>query len=162
MLAVALISYFQSRQAVGPIVAAKPSLSATLPPGEVHSSINAPTGNPTDTPGNGAGGTTQISAITSPTPPPASPSPPHAIPSSQNRCGAPPNPWGYNFCKGSHFHNAPSDFCSYFICSSTFWTKPDGYVEECVDGQFSHSGAQGRGCEGHLGSGRALLAPEAS
>lgn len=190
LLAIALIGYVQSRQAVGPIAAAKPLLSAALPSdsgGESASSTsqrspapaepsrkpadtatgNPPenstgkpngksTSNPTVTPGNGPGGTpipTPISAITRPTPPP--------IPSSQNLCGAPPNPWGYNFCEGSHFHKAPSNFCSYFICSSVFWTKAGGYVVECADSQYSHSGEGAKGCEGHGGPWRPLLAPEA-
>src|SRR5207249_3463588 len=31
-----------------------------------------------------------------------------------NLCGAPANPWGYNFCGGSFIYSPPVGFCTYF------------------------------------------------
>jgi hypothetical protein len=50
------------------------------------------------------------------------------------------NPWGYDFNAGSLIYNPNSGFCNYFTCVSTFWTKTSGYVVECGNGKYSHSG----------------------
>jgi hypothetical protein len=85
-------------------------------------------------------------------PPPLPPPPP-------DLCGAPPNPWGYNFCSGSVITSPPSNFCAYFACIPSFWTNTNGYVEECLDGLYSHSGGQPGSCSHHVGNWRALLSP---
>jgi hypothetical protein len=77
-----------------------------------------------------------------------------------NTCGAPPNPWGYNFCgRGGTVRVAPSDFCSYFNCIPSFWKLTNGYVAQCRDGLFSHSGGVRGACSSHGGVGRALNGP---
>lgn len=50
------------------------------------------------------------------------------------------NPWGYDFNPGSKIYNPNSGFCSYFSCVTTFWKDTSGYVVECGNGDFSHSG----------------------
>ncbi len=67
------------------------------------------------------------------------------------------NPWGYTFSPGALIYNPPATFCDqYFSCVSTFWTSTSGYVEECVDGTFSHSGGRSGSCSHHGGNNRPL------
>jgi hypothetical protein len=72
-----------------------------------------------------------------------------------NLCGAPKNPWNYNFCGGSTITNPPSDFCSYFECINNFWNGK-GYVIQCNDGMFSKSGGRSGSCSYHSGNRRPL------
>src|SRR5260370_2026009 len=60
---------------------------------------------------------TQLPATTPRPPPPTSPP-------AADTCGAPANPWGYNFCgRGALIYSPPADFCSYFSpCVSKIWT----------------------------------------
>jgi hypothetical protein len=74
-----------------------------------------------------------------------------------NTCGAPSNPWGYNFCGGSLIYSPPSTFCDYFTtCIPSFWESTKGYVEECSDGTYSHSGGRSGSCSDHGGNRRPL------
>jgi hypothetical protein len=66
------------------------------------------------------------------------------------------NPWGFNFTPGSRIYNAPGEFCSYFNCIPSFWDSTNGYVAQCYDGMFSHSGGRPGGCSWHGGVRRAL------
>jgi hypothetical protein len=77
-------------------------------------------------------------------------------------CGAPSNPWGYNFCSGAYIRNPPSNFCSYFNCIASFWNSTNGYVDECQDGTYSHSGGVQGACSHHGGEMRALWSPPGS
>lgn len=90
-------------------------------------------------------------AVASAAPPPPPPPPP-------STCGAPPNPWGYNFCGGSLIYSPPSNFCSYFNCIASFWKSTLGYVDECNDGTYSHSGGRQGACSYHGGEMRPLYA----
>ena len=79
----------------------------------------------------------------------------------QGTCGAPTNPWRYNFCDsnfGKYIHSPASNFCVYFSCIASFWQFPNGYVTECVDGRYSHSGGISGACSSHGGEWRALWA----
>src|SRR2546421_3877320 len=76
-----------------------------------------------------------------------------------NTCGAPANPWGYNFCSGNVISNPPGNFCAYFSCIPSFWNNTNGYVEQCVDGMFSHSGGRSGSCSYHGGNRRPLYGP---
>ena len=77
---------------------------------------------------------------------------PPVPPAVPDTCGAPPNPWGYNFCGGSLIYDPDPAFCDYFDCVLGFWAE-DGYVEQCADGLFGHQGF----CSFHGGNDRALL-----
>lgn len=88
-------------------------------------------------------------------PPTALPAPPPTAP-PKNLCGAPANPWNYNFCGGGTISSPPSDFCSYFNCIPSFWDSTNGYVEQCVDGAYSHSGGRSGSCSSHGGNKRPL------
>jgi len=94
------------------------------------------------------------------TPPPVAPTkapppPPPAVPT----CGAPANPWGYTFCRGNFISSPAADFCSVFNCIASFWSSTNGYVEECADTTYSHSGGRSGSCSHHGGNLRALLGP---
>jgi hypothetical protein len=96
-------------------------------------------------------------------PPAAAPTPrptvaPTARPTAPppNLCGAPANPWNYNFCAGGTISSPPSNFCSYFNCIPSFWQSTKGYVEECMDGTYSHSGGRSGSCSSHGGNLRPL------
>ena len=93
-------------------------------------------------------------AVASKKPPPPPATPPPVV----NLCGAPSNPWGYNFCgRGGLIHNPPTNFCSYFSpCVSTFWTATSGYVVQCVSGKWSHSGGVSGACSSNGGVARPL------
>jgi len=99
--------------------------------------------------GGGLTHTTSVTLLVAPAPPPPPP----------NLCGAPPNPWGYNFCGGSFITSPPTNFCDYFACIPSFWISTNGHVEECIDGMYSHSGGQSGSCSTHGGNWRALLSP---
>ena len=108
---------------------------------------------------------TQAPTTPAPTTPPPPPTPPPAPtktvappPPTANTCGAPANPWGYNFCSGGFITAPPSNFCSYFNCIASF-SNGRGYVMECGDLTFGKSGGISGSCSGHGGNYRALYAP---
>lgn len=112
-----------------------------------------PTSTPTPTP----------TATPAPTPPPHTPTPvPTAAPTAAptavpvNLCGAPQNPWGYNFCSGGYITSPDPAFCNYFNCIPSFWQSTNGYVVQCNDGTFSHSGGRSGACSSHAGEGKPL------
>lgn len=126
-------------------------------------STNTPTTTPSPTPA--------ATATPVPTPPPtptptatpvptavpvAPPPPPAPTAAPANLCGAPANPWGYNFCGGSYIYSPNPSFCSYFNCIPSFWESTNGYVDQCVDGTFSHSGGRRGACSYHGGESRPL------
>ncbi len=69
------------------------------------------------------------------------------------------DPHGRSLCGGNVISNPPSDFCGYFSCIASFWTTTNGYVEQCVDGLFSHSGGRSGSCSKHGGNRRPLYGP---
>ncbi len=75
-------------------------------------------------------------------------------------CGAPQNPYGYNFCLGggSSISSPPRDICQYIPCIASFWNG-NGYVIQCRDGTFGKSGGLRGSCSGHGGNGRTLRTP---
>jgi hypothetical protein len=107
--------------------------------------LNSPTVNiPTDTP------TLAPTPTQKPTPIPTlkpSPKPQPTQPACQ---AVNNNPWCYNFNPGNLIYNPPSAFCDYFTCVSTFWTATSGYVAECAEEHYTHSGGV-RGACSHNG-----------
>jgi hypothetical protein len=75
-----------------------------------------------------------------------------------NYCGAPANPWHYNFCGGSAITNPASGVCTYFNCIPSF-SDGVGYMVECNDGTFSMSGGRRGACSDHSGEGRTVYMP---
>ncbi len=87
-----------------------------------------------------------------PTATPLPPAPPTPCP------GVNCNPWGYNFTPGNLIYSPPGNFCTsrYFTCISSFSSHTNGYVVECHDGDFSHSGGVQGACSYHGGEWRPL------
>jgi hypothetical protein len=74
-------------------------------------------------------------------------------------CGAPANPFGYDFCPPADLIYKPAPtFCQYFNCIRGFWIDTSGYVEECADGGYSHLGGHHGACAHHGGNRRPLYA----
>jgi hypothetical protein len=66
-------------------------------------------------------------------------------------CGAPSNPYGYNFCgRGSDITSPAAGTCSYFDCINNF-SNGVGYMIECKDGTYSMSGGRSGACSDHKG-----------
>jgi hypothetical protein len=114
--------------------------------------------------GGGSLSSATATPVATPTPTPV-PTPAAVVatlapaPPAANTCGAPSNPWGYNFCGGNYIYSPPGTFCSYFSCIPSFWKSTNGYVEQCVDGMFSHSGGRQGSCSYHGGNQRPLYGP---
>lgn len=93
-------------------------------------------------------------------PAPLAPTPaPRAAPAPASGCDAAANPWGYTFCGGNPISSPPTSFCSVFPCIPSFWNQTNGYVMQCRDGLFSHSGGVRGSCSSHGGNARALYTP---
>ncbi|HJQ01202.1 MAG TPA: hypothetical protein VJ851_06360 [Jatrophihabitans sp.] len=66
-------------------------------------------------------------------------------------CGAPANPYGYNFCgRGTLIYQPATGICSYFSCIGNFWNGV-GYLIQCRDATFSMSGGRQGACSYHDG-----------
>ncbi len=128
---------------------ARPEATSTATPTATPTPTPKPTPTPTPTP-------TPVPATPAPVVAPPAPPPP---PPAANTCGAPSNPWGYNFCGGNFIYSPQADFCGYFSCIPSFWKSTNGYVEECVDGMYSHSGGRQGSCSYHGGNLRPLYGP---
>lgn len=71
-------------------------------------------------------------------------------------CGAPKNPYGYNYCgRGARIFDPKLDICSYFDCIPAFWDGV-GYMIECDDGMVSMSGGRPGSCSHHGGKNRTV------
>lgn len=74
-----------------------------------------------------------------------------AAPPHPSLCGAPSNPYGYNFCGvGGDVTSPASGTCSYFNCIANF-SNGVGYMVECQDGTYSMSGGRRGACSDHGG-----------
>ena len=77
-----------------------------------------------------------------------------APPPKPSTCGAPSNPYGYNFCgKGGYITSPQSEVCSYFNCIANFFNG-HGYMVECKDATYSMSGGISGACSHHGGEDR--------
>jgi hypothetical protein len=88
--------------------------------------------------------------------PPASstPAPAPSTTGAADTCGAPTNPYGYNFCgNGYLIYNPAAGVCNYFNCIASFWNGT-GYMAECNDGMYSRSGGLTGACSSHGGEQR--------
>jgi hypothetical protein len=133
-------------------VAAQQTSSPSTPPKTAVQTTATPSPTPTPTPTLTPTQTPTPTPVPTPTPAPATPVP------LVNTCGAPSNPWGYNFCGGNFITNPPSNFCAYFGCIANF-SSGRGYVEECNDNLFSKSGGISGSCSHHGGNQQPLYGP---
>ena len=121
--------------------AAAPTAHETQTPSQTTTSTPAPSPSPSPT-----------TALTAP--PTAAPAPPTAAPAPPPpacKAQAPGNPYGYDFCPGNLVYSPPRDICSYFNCIPSFWNQTNGYLVECQDGTYSHSGGVRGACSYHGG-----------
>ena len=81
---------------------------------------------------------------------------PKPTPVPPSLCGAPQNPFGYNFCgRGGHIYSPAGETCSYFNCIANF-QNGRGYMVKCVDRTYSMSGGISGACSRHGGEERAV------
>ena len=87
--------------------------------------------------------------------PAPAPAPVHTTAATKpSLCGAPPNPFGYNFCgRGGYITSPAGTVCSYFDCIANFYNGV-GYMVECGDGTYSMSGGRRGACSYHGGVSR--------
>ncbi|MFC0007361.1 hypothetical protein [Micromonospora siamensis] len=80
---------------------------------------------------------------------------PSASPSAtaERRCGAPRNPFGYDFCGGDRIRRPARAVCDFFDCAPGFW-QGRGYLVQCRDGQYSLNGGRPGVCARHQGARR--------
>ncbi len=90
--------------------------------------------------------------------PTAPPTAQRTVQPTPNLCGAPKNPYGYNFCKGSLIYSPLPGFCTYFNCVSNF-SSGTGAVVRCTDGTYSKTGGNPQACLGHFAAGSFLYQP---
>ncbi|MGR6317504.1 hypothetical protein Q2K19_05425 [Micromonospora soli] len=83
-----------------------------------------------------------------PAPPTASGGQPTPIPA--DRCGAPENPYGYNYCGGDLVQEPAAGVCSYFTCVDGFWAGK-GYLIVCDDGRIGMVGGPTGRCPERAG-----------
>ena len=119
--------------------------------------IAAPSAPLVETPSSSAAAQPVQTTPPAPTPPPPAAQPVQTTPPAPPArpvaatCGAPANPDGYNFCgRGGLIYTFPSDFCSYFDCIANY-PNGTGYIDECSDQTYSHSGGRPGACSHHGG-----------
>ncbi|SBT52426.1 hypothetical protein [Micromonospora auratinigra] len=76
-------------------------------------------------------------------------------PSAERSCGAPVNPFGYDFCGGQRIRKPAAGVCDWFDCVPGFWAGK-GWLVQCRDGTVSLTGGQRDSCAGHQGFRRTL------
>ncbi|WP_236023008.1 hypothetical protein [Dictyobacter formicarum] len=136
---------------VKPTPTVQPTATPTPKPTPTPSPTPTPTPTPTPVPTQAPQPTQP--PVPQPTQPPApQPTQPPVV------TGVNGNPWGYDFNPGNYIYNPPANFCAYFACVGDFWSKTRGYVEECQDDTFSHSGGIRGSCSYHGGNLRPLYA----
>jgi len=72
------------------------------------------------------------------------------------------NPWDYTLTNTGHLiYTPPSNFCDTpaFTCIPSFWKSTNGYVDECYDGMYSHSGGVQGACSKHGNEKQPLYQP---
>lgn len=126
----------------------KPTTAPTSTPTPIPTATPTPVPTPTPTP-------VPPTPTPEPTQPPADTAPTQPVASDAVNG----NPWGYNFTHGTRIYAPADGFCNYFACVTTFTTSANGYVVECVNGKYSHSGGQKGVCSRDGGWWRDLLQP---
>ncbi|MEU2613007.1 hypothetical protein ABZ570_15715 [Micromonospora sp. NPDC007271] len=71
-------------------------------------------------------------------------------PAVDRRCGAPANPFGYDFCGGQRIRKPARGVCDWFDCVPGFWSGR-GWLVQCRDGAVSLAGGQRDACSRHQG-----------
>lgn len=134
------------------------STVATMPPHATTASNDVQPPEPTTAPTTAP--THAVPTTVAPTPVPTQPPAPTQAPAPTSppvHTGVNGNPWGYDFTAGNLIYSPPADFCGqYFTCVTTFWKSMNGYVAQCADGIFTHSGGVRGECSHNGGKGQIL------
>lgn len=69
----------------------------------------------------------------------------------QNSMQIAANPWNYRFTGTILLRHPNIAFCTRFLCVTTFWKDQRGYVVQCRNGKYSHSGGIPGACSQDLG-----------
>ncbi|WFE38614.1 hypothetical protein [Micromonospora sp. WMMD998] len=85
----------------------------------------------------------------------APPRDPDRQPVAERRCGAPPNPFGYDYCGGDRIRKPAAGVCDWFECVPGFWSGR-GWLVQCRDGTISRTGGQPDACADHRGMRRTV------
>ncbi|WP_309227191.1 hypothetical protein [Micromonospora thermarum] len=146
-----------------PTGATPPTAPAAPEPRGRRSVGGVPPGGGTQEGGPGPGGPSAVPAmpdsppVVVPQPPPSDPTPsvpptpPSSAPTGPDRCGAPANPYGYNYCGGSRIHDPAADVCGWFRCVADFG-RGKGHLVRCEDGLIGWVGGPGGTCATHRGA----------
>lgn len=134
------LSQNQAQASSSPAV--KVQYTRTNPTSPTPTPTPSPTPKPTPTP-------------VPPTPTPVPTQPPVPTPTPAPATGVNANPWGYDFIPGAVITDPNSAFCSYFTCTSSFWSG-QGYVVQCGDGHYSKSGGRRGACSRNGGVAQTL------
>jgi hypothetical protein len=115
-------------------------------PTATHAVVIAPTATQTPTPTAEPPTPTPVPVVVEPTQPPVQVEP--TQPPAPTCSGTLINGGCYNYdpAGGSLVYSPPSNFCSYYLCVSSFWTSTNGYVARCSDGKHTHSGGVSGAC----------------
>lgn len=136
------------------------STVATMPPHATTASNKVQPPAPTTVPTHAVPTTVAPTQVPTQPPVPTSPPAPTQVPAPTSppvHTGVNGNPWGYDFTAGNLIYNPPADFCGqYFSCVTTFWKSMNGYVAQCADGVFTHSGGVRGECSHNGGKGQIL------
>ncbi|WP_406037374.1 hypothetical protein OG799_22745 [Micromonospora sp. NBC_00898] len=131
---------------------AAPSAASTEPGTAASRTADpdATTGTPTSGPVDpGAPRPIPTPGLVDPAPAPtASSGTPSSVPA--DRCGAPENPHGYNYCGGVLVREPAPDVCSWFACVEGFW-EGSGYLTVCADGRVGMVGGKAGRCPERAG-----------
>lgn len=136
-----------------PVAAEQPATTQSTPTPDVSAFDSPSAVEVTTAPATMAAPTSQAPKPPAPTTQAAAPAPAHTTAAAKpSLCGAPQNPFGYNFCgRGGYIYNAsPTQVCSYFNCIANFGNS-DGYMIECNDGTYSTAGGKRGACSYHGG-----------
>ncbi|RIV36019.1 hypothetical protein [Micromonospora radicis] len=136
----------ESSASASPSTSEAPRTSGSSPKPTRAPAVKPTTATPRPTP------TTARPAPTT-TPPKPKPTTKSPAPKKVDLCGAPQNPFGYNFCGGSYIYAPAAGVCQYFSCIGNF-SNGKGYMIQCNDGMVSMSGGRPGSCSHHGGNRR--------
>ena len=127
----AMTATTHTTQAPHPTIAVKQVVKKATP---TQKSIPTPKPTPKPTP------TKAPVVVPTATPVPPTPTPVPVV------TGVGGNPYGYDFNAGTLIYSPAADLCTYVSCVTTFWSDTNGYVVECANGEYSHSGGVRGAC----------------
>jgi hypothetical protein len=142
-----------SKKTVGVSTATSLGAETTTTTAEVSTSVPVVASTPITLPATTLPATTlPVTTVRTTVPRTAPPTAPATTaPTVAGLCGAPANPFGYNFCGRGTFITSPNpSTCSYFNCIANFGNGI-GYMEECADATYSMSGGRQGSCSHHGG-----------